>query len=76
MRNPSTRYKNYARDILHISDLIEAYDAFISSNLKHEVFNIGDSSKNTLSLLELIDLLKELTGKGSGLRFSTWRLSD
>lgn len=64
------------RDVLYISDLIEAYDAFIKSNLKHEVFNIGGGPENTLSLLELINLLKELTGKETKIFFDKWRIGD
>ncbi|MEM3406947.1 MAG: GDP-mannose 4,6-dehydratase [Nitrososphaerota archaeon] len=64
------------RDVLYISDLIEAYDAFINSNLKHEVFNIGGGPENTLSLMELINLLKELTGKEIRIFFDDWRIGD
>lgn len=64
------------RDVLYISDLIEAYDAFIKSNLKHEVFNIGGGPENTLSLIELINLLKELTGKETKIIFNDWRIGD
>ena len=64
------------RDVLYISDLIEVYDAFIKSNLKHEVFNIGGGPENTLSLIELISLLKELTGKETKIFFDEWRVGD
>jgi len=78
LNKPITIYGNgkQVRDILHISDLIKAYDAFINSNLKHEVFNIGGGPKNTLSLLQLLDLLQQLTGKRSKVRFQDWRPSD
>jgi len=64
------------RDVLYISDLIEVYDAFINSNLKHEVFNIGGGPENTLSLIELINLLKELTRKETKIFFDEWRIGD
>jgi CDP-paratose 2-epimerase len=64
------------RDVLYISDLIEVYDAFIKSNLKHEVFNIGGGPENTLSLIELINLLKELTRKETKIFFDEWRVGD
>ena len=51
------------RDVLYIDDLVRAYDLFVSSNLKQAVFNIGGGPENTLSLLELLDLLEALTGK-------------
>jgi CDP-paratose 2-epimerase len=64
------------RDVLYIADLVGAYDLFIKSNLKHEVFNIGGGPHNTLSLIELLDLLEQLTGKRAELSFSAWRPSD
>ncbi len=64
------------RDVLYVTDLIEIYDRFINSNLKHGVFNTGGGYKNTLSLLELLDILEEITGKKSELSFDKWRPSD
>jgi len=56
--------------------LIEAYDAFIKSDLPHGVFNIGGGSQKTLSLLESLNLLEEITGKRAPIKFSDWRPSD
>jgi len=64
------------RDVLYVKDLIEAFDAFIESNLKQEVFNIGGGVENTLSLIELLDMLEELTGKRTRIRYDNWRPSD
>mgnify|MGYP000300607896 CR=1 FL=1 len=64
------------RDVLHVSDLIRAYDLFIESNTKQSVFNIGGGSENTLSLLELLDLLEEITGKRAKIGYDDWRASD
>jgi CDP-paratose 2-epimerase len=65
------------RDILYINDLIQAFYAFLQrGNLSGEVFNIGGGPENTLSLLELLDLLESLTGKRSKINFSDWRPSD
>jgi len=64
------------RDVLYISDLVEAFDKFLNSNLKHEVFNIGGGPENTLSLLELLNVLEELTHKHPNLSFSDWRQAD
>ena len=63
------------RDILYISDLVDAYDKFINSKLRHGVFNIGGAT-NTISLIELLDMLYKLTGKKSKITFSNWRPSD
>jgi len=64
------------RDILYITDLIRAFDAFLESNLKQEVFNIGGGINNTLSLLELLDMLEKLTGMRPKTRYEDWRPSD
>ena len=64
------------RDVLYVGDLVQAFDKFLSSNLRHGVFNMGGGPENTLSLLELLDLLKELTGKEARVCFADWRLAD
>ena len=64
------------RDVLFITDVISAYDAFIKKPMPSEVFNLGGGAKFSLSLLELIDMLKKLTGKSSKIRFDKWRTSD
>jgi len=66
------------RDVLHVSDLVEAFDSFVRrrDKLHSEVFNIGGGVNNTLSLLELLDLLEKETGKRSELKYSDWRPGD
>ncbi len=64
------------RDVLYVTDLVELYDRFLKSSLKHGVFNTGGGPKNTLSLLRLLDLLEKLTGKKSKVSYSDWRPSD
>ena len=64
------------RDVLYVTDLVDIFDKFVNSNIKHGVYNTGGGSANTMSLLELLDTLKELTGKQSKLSFSDWRPSD
>lgn len=67
---------NQVRDILYIDDLLEAYNAFIDSSLKHAVFNIGGGHKNTISLLEFLDSLNQLTGHRTEVIFDDWRNGD
>lgn len=76
--NPITIYGDgkQVRDVLYISDLINAYDLFVKSNIKQEVFNVGGGPSNTISLFELLDMLEKITGKRSKIRFGDWRKSD
>jgi CDP-paratose 2-epimerase len=62
--------------VLYVKDLVEAFDKFLSSNLKHEVFNIGGGPNNTLSLLELLEVLKKMTGLSPRVSFAEWRPAD
>ncbi len=64
------------RDVLYVGDLVKAFDSFLNSDLKHEVFNMGGGQGNTWSLLELLDTLQELTGKNLHLTFADWRPAD
>jgi CDP-paratose 2-epimerase len=64
------------RDVLHVSDLIQAFDKFLNSKLKHNVFNIGGGANNTLSLIELLDLIKTLANKKPSLSYTDWRPAD
>jgi CDP-paratose 2-epimerase len=75
---PITIYGNgkQVRDVLYIGDLIDVFDKFLNSNLKHEVFNIGGGPKNTLSLLELLEMLKKMSGMNPKISFTEWRPAD
>lgn len=64
------------RDILYISDLIEAFDKFIHSDCKTEVFNMGGGKENTISLLELISFLETELDKKIDIKYHNWRPSD
>ncbi len=64
------------RDVLYVSDLVALYDRFLQSKLRHGVFNTGGGASNTLSLLELLDLLEKYTGRRSKLSYADWRPSD
>jgi CDP-paratose 2-epimerase len=66
------------RDALYVDDLVEAFllarDA--APALAGEAFNVGGGPDNTLSLLELVDLLQRLGGTPPRIAFAGWRLAD
>ena len=66
------------RDILFIEDLV---DAFLLAQqhmrrLSGSAFNIGGGPANTISLLELLDLITELHGGELSIEFENWRAAD
>jgi CDP-paratose 2-epimerase len=53
------------RDVLYIDDLVRAFE-LVRDNLETtagHVYNIGGGSENSVSLLEMIEEIQELTGK-------------
>ncbi len=66
------------RDVLFVDDLIRAFDAALNriDDLPERVFNIGGGPHNTLSLLELVDQLQELTGRRLDITYGDWRPGD
>jgi len=66
------------RDVLHVDDLIRVYELAIKKidSIKGQIYNIGGGVENTLSLLELIEILEKLTGKKINYKFEDWRPGD
>lgn len=66
------------RDVLHIEDLILLYSMIIDNadKCKGKIYNVGGGINNTLSLIELISLLENLTDKKLTYEFSDWRPGD
>jgi len=64
------------RDVLWVGDLINAFEKFIESGVQRGVYNIGGGMENTLSLVELIDILKEETKYSVPISFADWRSFD
>ena len=79
-RLPVTVYGDgrQVRDVLYIDDLIHAYDAAIAAiaTTSGKAYNIGGGPANTLSLLELIDLLERQLGCRLDFTFDEWRPGD
>jgi len=66
------------RDILFVDDLV---DAMLSAQQNIEAtaghaFNIGGGPRNTVSLLELLDLITEVHGRDGAVKFESWRAAD
>jgi len=64
------------RDILYVDDVVKAYDAFIRSNIQHNVWNIGGGLENSTSLIELIKFLEGELSVQASLISEDWRPFD
>lgn len=64
------------RDVLFVTDLLDAIERFVEHGRPGAVYNIGGGPKNTISLLELLDMLERLTGRQTEVTFGPWRPSD
>jgi CDP-paratose 2-epimerase len=66
------------RDILFVDDLVDAM-LLAQANIERlsgEAFNIGGGPARTISLVELLDLIAELTGERPAVRMEGWRRAD
>ncbi len=65
------------RDILFVTDLVRAFDLAQKkiNKIKGQAFNIGGGKKTSISLLNLLEILKNL-GATPQCKFSDWRPSD
>lgn len=66
------------RDILFVEDLVDAYILAMENinEIPGNAFNMGGGVHNTVSLLELCEMIGEITGKKPDVRFDDWRPSD
>src|ERR1035441_4721592 len=75
--NPVTIYGNgkQVRDVLYVDDLVAAYAAAVRriDTTAGKAYNIGGGPGNTLSLLELVDILNGSFGRELGCSFEDWR---
>jgi CDP-paratose 2-epimerase len=63
------------RDIIYATDVCEAFHAFFQTR-KSGVYNIGGSNMTTISLLECIDLLGDISGKTPEVSMEPGRYGD
>ena len=66
------------RDILFIEDLVRAFRLAQANidKLRGQAFNIGGGPERTVSLLELLELIAQRTGRTPEVRFEDWRTGD
>jgi CDP-paratose 2-epimerase len=66
------------RDVLFIDDLIAAFDEAFQriESVSGQVFNIGGGPDNTISLHDLLGVLKSDVNPGLQISFSDWRPGD
>ncbi|KMQ50200.1 UDP-glucose 4-epimerase [Chitinispirillum alkaliphilum] len=79
-KKPITLYGDgcQVRDILYIDDLLDAFLLALNkkTSLRGCAFNIGGGSSNTVSLLELIYMLNQVTGYDTQVCFEPFRCGD
>lgn len=80
LKKPITIYGNgkQVRDVLFIDDLVAAFKKSINKikSVSGMTFNIGGGRENSLSLLELIEHLENISGRSVKYSFSDWRRGD
>lgn len=79
-RQPITLYGDgmQVRDILFVDDLVDAF-LLAQAHMKRvqgQAFNIGGSPANTISLIDLLNLIEELEGFRPEIRAGAWRPGD
>jgi CDP-paratose 2-epimerase len=66
------------RDALYVQDAVDAWLGILSNidPIAGAVFNLGGGPQNSVSLLEVLELISELTGQMPETHFSAWRPGD
>ncbi len=66
------------RDILFVEDLVDAF-LLAQENMDKisgNAYNIGGGPQNTVSLIEILNLIEKKTGKPIDVSYETWRTGD
>jgi CDP-paratose 2-epimerase len=77
---PITMYGDgmQVRDVLFAEDLVDAMILAAGNidRISGNAFNIGGGPSNSVSLIELLDLISELRGDSCAVSFDNWRAAD
>jgi CDP-paratose 2-epimerase len=81
LNRPITIYGDgkQVRDMLHVSDLVAAYDAAWANidRASGQVFNIGGGPRNTLTIWsETGPMLEQMAGRNIAVTYADWRPGD
>jgi CDP-paratose 2-epimerase len=63
------------RDILYAADVAEAFDSFYRRQVPG-IYTLGGGKENMISLIESIDMIKEITGRRPSVQFDKARFGD
>lgn len=58
------------RDIIHAEDVVKAFEIWAKAPTNGGVFNLGGGKENSVSVLEAIAMVEELTGKEMKIKYS------
>jgi CDP-paratose 2-epimerase len=66
------------RDILNVRDAVDAYVRALDrmDQVKGRAFNLGGGPDNAVSLLQLVDEIRAITGRDAEIDFQDWRQGD
>jgi CDP-paratose 2-epimerase len=66
------------RDILDVGDAVDAYVRALDKidSVSGQAFNLGGGPANAVSLLEIVEAIRAVTGRDVDLRFEDWRPGD
>jgi CDP-paratose 2-epimerase len=66
------------RDVLHVDDLLHAYEAVIRApeKITAEAFNVGGGPGQILSLIDLLGMLEHRLGRKVPVKWDDWRPGD
>ena len=78
--NPVVIYGNgkQVRDILHVEDLVDAFLLALKNmeKISGQVFNIGGGPDNTISIKEILELIKNMVNPHMQISYEEWRRGD